>query len=238
MQSQSARGHCKKHIKRRFRGVSTRSQGVSSRLKASKTFGRTNMWPSQTNTISCKKPWPEAHTGRIGDSDACARLAEDNFAEDTQWHCQGISMCLEHASRRLKDLKSLGHYLSICIRRRSTFSFPFVPHCVHVSQTRLKASQGLASSSSSAQEPISNGVQFGELKAIGTHRRWGYLQICTRRRSTFSFPSFFPALSPSVREEMLGNGFLTSAKRYYYQRAAWECTCTVCAYVCVRGYAS
>ena len=101
-------------------------------------------------------------------------------------------MCLEHASRRLKDLKSLGHYLSSCTRRRSTFSFPFVPHCVHVSQTRLKASQGLASSSSSAQEPISNGVQFGELKAIGTHRRWGYLQICTRRRSTFSFPSFFP----------------------------------------------
>ena len=38
MQSQSARRHCKIRIKRRFRGVSTRSQGVSSRLKASKNL--------------------------------------------------------------------------------------------------------------------------------------------------------------------------------------------------------
>ena len=160
MQSQSAQGHCKNE--------SNDASGESQQgLKASqvvsrrqKTCGRTTMWPSQTNTINCKNPWPETNTGRIGDSDACARLAEDNFAEDTHSFCQGISMCLEHASRRLKDLKSLGHYLSICIRRRSTFSFPFVPHCVHVSQKRLKASQGLASSSSSAQEPISHGVQF------------------------------------------------------------------------------
>ena len=135
-------------------------------------------------------------------------------------HPRGVSRCVEHVSRRLKDLTTLGHLLSTCIRRRFTFPFPFLPHCVHVSQTRPKASQGLASSSASSQESISNGVQFGELKAIGSHRRWGYLQICTRGRSTFSFPSFFPALSPSVREEMLGNGFLTSAKGKSYQRAA------------------
>ena len=38
MQSQSARCHYKIQVKRRFRGVSTRSQGVSSRLNASENL--------------------------------------------------------------------------------------------------------------------------------------------------------------------------------------------------------
>ena len=55
-------------------------------------------------------------------------------------------MCLEHASRRLKDLKSLGHYLSSCIRRRSTFRFHLsrtVSMCLKRVSRRLKDLQVL-----------------------------------------------------------------------------------------------
>ena len=55
-------------------------------------------------------------------------------------------MCLEHAPRRLKDLKSLGYYLSSHIRRRSMFRFHLsrtVSMCLKRVSRRLKDLQVL-----------------------------------------------------------------------------------------------
>ena len=144
-----------------------------------------------------------------------------------------------HVSRtRLKASQGLEKSWALLVNLHTqTFyvSFPFVMHCVHVSQTRLKVSQGLARFSSSAQEPISNGVQFGELKAIGTHRRWGFLQICIRRRSTFSFP-FFPRTVPFSPRRNVGKWISYFSETVVLptrcMRVHLHCVC-VCVRACV-----
>ena len=101
-------------------------------------------------------------------------------------------MCLEHASRRLKDLQSLGHYLSICIRRRSTFRFHLsrtVSMCLKRVSRRLKDLQVRRRAHRNPLRTASNSESSKPLAHIGVGVVCKFAHADALR---FHFHLFFP----------------------------------------------